>query len=233
MPRANRCIQTGCLYHLTHRCHNRKFLFRFAVTRNQYRARLRDAVRQFRVNLLNYCITSNHTHLLAEARTPTVISHMMQKLEGDFAQWYNRRKGRSGAFWGDRFHCTMVDGGEYVWSCLKYIDLNMVRAGAVSHPDQWRWCGYDELVGRRQRYRLLNLECVLKWLGGTDRQAFVSQYQAAIEQALVQQDLARDPIWTEGIAVGGRTFIEKATGKVRNRVRIEQVEVAPGILDRS
>ncbi len=57
----------------------------------------------------------------------------------------------------------------------------------------------------------------------------MSEYQAAIEQALVQQDLARDPIWTEGIAVGSRTFIEKATGKVRNRVRIEQVEVAPGI----
>ena len=67
---------------------------------------------------------------------------------------------------------------------------------------------------------MLSLECVLKWLGGTDRLACVSEYQAAIEQALVQQDLARDPIWTEGIAVGGRTFIEKATGKVRNRVRI-------------
>ena len=229
MPRSNRYMQAGCLYHLTHRCHNRKFLFRFGVTRNEYRTRLRDAIRRFRVSLLNYSITCNHTHLLAEARTPTLLSHMMHKLEGEFAQWYNRRKDRSGAFWGDRFHCTMVDGGEYVWHCLRYIDLNMVRAGAVSHPGQWRWCGYDELIGRRQRYRLLDLECILKWVGGADRQSFSSQYRDAIEQALVERELVRDPIWTESIAVGSRAFIEKVAWNVRNRVRLEKFAVASGL----
>jgi hypothetical protein len=36
---------------------------------------------------------------------------------------------------------------------MRYIDLNMVRAGVVTHPSAWAWCGYEELVGERQRYR--------------------------------------------------------------------------------
>ena len=98
MPRANRYFQAGCLYHLTHRCHDRKFLFRFGVVRTEYRKRLRQALKLYGVSLLAYCITSNHTHLLAEAPNETTLSRMMQKLEGEFAEWYNLRKRRTGAF---------------------------------------------------------------------------------------------------------------------------------------
>ena len=52
MPRANRYIQPGCLYHLTHRCHDRRFLFRFARDRNEYRKRLRASLKQSPVSLL-------------------------------------------------------------------------------------------------------------------------------------------------------------------------------------
>ena len=92
MPRANRYIQPGCLYHLTHRCHDRRFLFRFARDRNEYRKRLRASLKQSPVSLLAYCITSNHSHLLVEAGAPAGISRMMQRLEGEFAEWYNWRK---------------------------------------------------------------------------------------------------------------------------------------------
>ncbi len=229
MPRANRTIQPGCLYHLTHRCHDRKFLLRFGTTRDRYRERLRAAVKEFRVPLLDYCLTSNHTHLLAEAPVPRAISRMMQKLEGEFAQWYNGRGGRSGAFWEDRYHCTLVDSGEYAWNCLRYIDMNMVRAGVVSHPSQWRWCGYDELTGRRQRYRLLDLDCVSKWLGGMDRPTLFREYRQAIERAIEDRDLARNPIWTEGLAVGSREFIGQVCGRIRNRARFRMDEVTAGI----
>jgi len=68
----------------------------------------------------------------------------------------NLRKKWHGAFWNERYHATMIDGGDYLWTCLKYIDLNMVRAGVVSHPREWNWTGYEELVGERKRYRLID-----------------------------------------------------------------------------
>jgi len=86
----------------------------------------------------------------------------MQKLEGECAGWYNLRKRHSGAFWSDRYYCTLVDGGTYTCNCMKYINLNMVHARVVHHPSEWRWCGYDELIGIRQGYRLLDLDSVVK-----------------------------------------------------------------------
>lgn len=228
MPRANRYLLPDCLYHLTHRCHDRKFLFRFAVTRSEYRKRLRAAVSEFRVSLLNYCITSNHTHLLAEAPSEKAVSGMMQKLEGEFAEWYNLRKSRRGAFWTDRYHCTLVDGGEYAWNCVKYIDLNMVRAGVVRHPSEWAWCGHDELVGRRSRYRLLDMGAVLRWLGVTERATFIQEYLRDIEQTIRLGELERDPIWTESVALGSEAFVDQVSTKI-NRTRLERSESREGL----
>ena len=98
MPRANRFQQPGMICHLTHRCHNGSFLFRFARDRSEYRERLRQASRQFKVSLLDYSLTSNHTHEVAIESCSGGISRMMQKLEGDFASSFNRRKHRSGSF---------------------------------------------------------------------------------------------------------------------------------------
>lgn len=132
--------------HLTHRCHNRAFLFKFARDRSEYRERLRLVSRYFGVSLLNYSLTSNHTHeAVIESRTGGICG-MMQKLEGDFAGFYNRRKRRSGSFWEDRYHCTTVEDGEHPWNCIQYVDLNMVRAGVVSHPRDWGWYGFLLIV---------------------------------------------------------------------------------------
>jgi len=52
MPRANRYILPGRIYHLTHRCHDRQFLFRFAKDRDGYRRRLREAIGSVGASLL-------------------------------------------------------------------------------------------------------------------------------------------------------------------------------------
>ena len=164
MPRANRYIVAGHAYHVTHRCHNRSFLFRFGRDRAEYRRRLRLSLKPFGVDLLTYSITSNHTHLLLYAEATEALSGLMQKLEGEFAEHYNIRKQRSGAFWSGRYHATMVESGAHLWNCMKYVDMNMVRAGVVSHPREWEWCGYHELVGKRKRYRLVSQEKLLHLL---------------------------------------------------------------------
>lgn len=78
-------------------------------------------------------------------------------MAGEFARAYNRRKERMNAFWGE-FHATVVEEGDYLWRCLCYIELNMVRCGKVAHPQDWEWLGYPEIMGQRQRYRLMDLE---------------------------------------------------------------------------
>ncbi len=165
MPRSNRYILPGFIYHRTHRCHNRKFLLKCRLDRIEYCTRLRDAVHEYRISLLDFSVTSNHVHMAAMCRRIADLSQFMQQLEDEFADYYNLRKHRSGSFWGERFHSTMIDGGDHLWNCLRYIDQNMVRAGIVRHPMDWPWCGYNEIVGKRQHFRLLDIDCLVEMLG--------------------------------------------------------------------
>jgi Transposase IS200 like len=79
-------------------------------------------------------VTSNHIHLLVRDTGSTVIAQSMQLVAGCTAQEYNRCKERQGAFWEDRYHATAIEIEEHRHRCLVYIDLNMARAGVVSHP---------------------------------------------------------------------------------------------------
>ena len=129
MPRAHRLQVQGGIFHLTHRCHNRAFLLKFARDRDAYRARMRDKLRQFDLSLLDYCLTCNHVHLVVDAPAKPEVSGFMREVAGEFARQYHRRQGRINAVWGDNFHATLVDSGRYLWRCLRYVELNMVRCG--------------------------------------------------------------------------------------------------------
>ena len=231
MPRASRYIIPGQTYHVTQRCHNRVFLLKFAKDRDRYIEMLNERLSTYSVALFNFCITSNHVHLLIKdtrSGVPSNIPAFMNSLAGDFAQYYNLRKQRSGSFWGDRYHATMVDGGEHLFRCLRYIDLNMVRAGVVQHPEHWAWTGYHELVGKRKRYGMLDHKRLLACLQQTDLKGFVDNYEAAIDQALQSKELMRETMWTQNIAVGSQPYVEMLAPKVRNRMMVKRLPASTG-----
>jgi putative transposase len=56
------------------------------------------------------------------------LSEYVKEIKQGFSRFYNRRHGRKGFFWSDRFKSVIVDNGETLINCLAYIDLNAVRA---------------------------------------------------------------------------------------------------------
>ncbi|MBX3733700.1 MAG: chemotaxis protein CheW [Verrucomicrobiae bacterium] len=71
------------------------------------------------------------------------VSGYMQRLKQRFTQWFNRRVGRRGVLWEERFRSVLVEGeGDPLSTMAAYIDLNPVRAGLVEDPMDYRWCGY-------------------------------------------------------------------------------------------
>ena len=78
------------------------------------------------------------------------LSQFMKVLKQRFTQWFNKRQGRKGTLWEDRFKSVIVEDGYAARVMAAYIDLNPVRAGMVAKPEQYRWCGYAEaLAGKR------------------------------------------------------------------------------------
>jgi putative transposase len=149
----------------------------------------------------------------------------MRNAAGEFARAYNRRHGRMNAFWGDNFHGTLVEEGRYLWHCLCYVELNRVRCGVVSHPQEWEWVGYHEIMGRRQRCRLLDLDRLCWRLATDDIEEVRSNLEAALADAIARGELKREPIWTESLAVGSGQFVERTKPMVLSRRETQIVEI--------
>ncbi len=64
MARAHRHFVSGHIWHITHRCHKREFLLKFAKDRHRYLQWLYEARKRYGLVIFNYTVTSNHIHLL-------------------------------------------------------------------------------------------------------------------------------------------------------------------------
>ncbi|MDZ4199606.1 MAG: hypothetical protein U1E27_10030, partial [Kiritimatiellia bacterium] len=82
------------------------------------------------------------------------VSEFLKTLKQRFTMWYNHREKRHGTLWEDRFKSILVEGrGHALATMAAYIDLNAVRAGLVSDPKDYRYCGYGEAVAGNKNVR--------------------------------------------------------------------------------
>ena len=208
MPRANRYFLPGHVWHITHRCHEREFLLKFARDRTRYLRWLFEARKRHGLCVLNYVVTSNHIHLLVRDQGSGEIAQSMQLIAGRTAQQYNVRKARQGAFWQDRYHATAIETNEHLHRCLVYIDLNMVRAGVVQHPSEWEHGGYRELQDPPARYRIVDLDAVSALCGFPDLSRFQSEHRIWVDETLASRRDRQDDQWSQSIAVGSARYVE-------------------------
>ena len=103
--------------------------------------------------------------MVNDNRDREAIPRSIQLIAGRTGQEYNLRKKRKGAYWKDRYHATTVETDAHLIQCLVYMDMNMVRAGAVGHPAEWPHCGYSEILNPRKRYALIDYEGLKTLLG--------------------------------------------------------------------
>ena len=181
------------------------------------------------MTILNYMVTSNHVHLLVfDTGKREVIPRSMQLVAGRTGQEYNKRKNRKGAYWEDRYHATAVESGEHLARCMAYIDTNMVRAGVVRHPSMWSFSGYNEIQNPRRKNVLINYEKLQLLIGAGSYDQFKSNHRGWVEEYLGDGAQGRQDEWTDSIAVGSKSFIEKVKSllgfKAKGRDVIEDGE---------
>jgi putative transposase len=224
MPRAHRVFVPGHVWHITHRCHQRDFLLNAQLDRRNWLHWLFEARKRYGVCVLNYVVTRNHVHLLVRDRGQGEIAAAMQLIAGCTGQAYNERKSRLGAFWQDRYHATAVETEGHLLRCIAYIDLNMVRAGAVRHPREWPESGYAEMLRAPQRYRILDIS-MLGRLARCDtpeelRAGWIMRTERALDERPARR---REPAWTESLAVGGEAFLCEVKRSLGPRATKRQV----------
>ena len=209
MPRARRHFIPGHVWHITHRCHKKEFLLRFAKDRRRWLHWLFEAKKRYGLVILDFMVTSNHIHLIVvDDGSVDVISRSMQLVASRTGQEYNQRKNRKGAFWEDRYHATAIERDDHLFRCIVYLDLNMVRAGVVSHPSEWEFGGYNEIQNPRRRYSLINYRRLLQLLGLQTLEELKESHSSWVEEAVRNDSHGRESAWVQSVAVGSRAFVE-------------------------
>ena len=117
------------------------------------------------VQILAYCFMRNHVHLVLQPTTESGLSWMMMRLNSEYGQAMQFRMKVSGHFWQARFKASVMDEA-YLWTVLRYVELNPVRAGAVTSADQWPWSSAGAHLGTTD------------WPEWLEREPFVSRYTA-------------------------------------------------------
>lgn len=104
---------------------------------------LREAKTKHPCFIYSYCLMPNHFHLLIEPKKESSnISLLIKLLGAKYVHYVNRKYKRSGTLWEGRFKSSLIDRESYFLSCLRYIEMNPVRAGLVSTPELYRWSSY-------------------------------------------------------------------------------------------
>ena len=147
MARMSRLAVAGYPHHLIQRGNNRAAIFLDDEDRARYLGLLRAAATAAGVALHAYVLMTNHVHLLATPAAGDALSRMMQALGRNYVGWFNHRHGRSGTLWEGRFRSGLVEGDAHLLGCMRYIELNPVRAGIVRAPADYRWSSARHHLG--------------------------------------------------------------------------------------
>lgn len=138
MARLARAVIPGIPYHLTHRGNRRGEIFFTDDDRQCYLSELGEAAARFGLRIWGWCLMSNHVHLVAVPGDARALARTIGLAHARHARRINSPRGWTGHLWANRFFSTALDEG-HLWTAIRYVELNPVRAGLVARAEDWPW----------------------------------------------------------------------------------------------
>ena len=143
MARKPRFQLAGIPQHIVQRGNNREPCFFSEDDYFRYLDDLKEAAEKNHIAIHAYVLMTNHVHILATPGKSFGLSHMMQDLGRKYVRYINHTYRRTGTLWEGRYKASLVDSEQYLLTCMRYIELNPVRAVMVSHPGEYQWSSYS------------------------------------------------------------------------------------------
>jgi len=123
---------------ITQRGNARRFILAKDTDRMVYLDLLQQGMQRHKVELMGYCLMSNHVHLVAVPQTKDALARTMKQTHGRFAGYWNAANHSSGHVWQGRYYSCPLDE-PHLWEALRYTELNPVRACLVKAAQDWPW----------------------------------------------------------------------------------------------
>lgn len=155
MPRHSRIVVPGHPVHVIQRGHNRLACFFEDNDFHCYLHWLERLARDTGCEVHAYVLMTNHVHLVVTPYTQESLASFMKALNQRYVAYINRTQGRSGTLWEGRFRSCLLHDNRYFLTCMRYVELNPVRAGMVRHPHDYCWSSYQANAEGKQDGRIV------------------------------------------------------------------------------
>jgi len=218
MARLPRLTAPGLPHHLIQRGNNRQSIFVDEVDCVRYLDDLAELAALHGLAIHGYVLMPNHVHLLATPAAGDTLALVMQSLGRRYVRWFNVRHGRTGTLWEGRYRSAVVETDRYLLACMRYIEMNPVRAGLVDAPSAYRWSSHRHQLG--QAVDPLITEHAVYWaLGNTPFERQLA-YRRLFEQGLPDGETeAIREATHRGWALGERDFLDEIAVKAGRRTK--------------
>jgi putative transposase len=147
MPRVARGLADGHIYHIINRGNGRQQVFHGEGDYRSFVELMEQAGERHPVGLLAWCLMPNHFHLLVRPEQASDLSKWMQWLMTSHVRRYHQYHRTSGHVWQGRFKSFIVQEDKHLFTVIRYIEANPVRAGLAPSARDWRWSSHRGRTG--------------------------------------------------------------------------------------
>jgi putative transposase len=157
MPRKARIVLEDVPHHITQCGNNQQYVFFVDDDRMAYLELLKEHSQKFGLDLLAYCLMTNHVHIIAIPRRPDSLSKAIGRTHLRYTQYVNWLHKRSGHLWQNRFFSCPVHG-KYLWKTIQYVENNPVRAGIVADAGDYKYSSAAAHISCRDPQLVVNMD---------------------------------------------------------------------------
>lgn len=215
--RQPRFVLPGQPQHVIQRGNNRSEIFCARTDYELFLQKLKDAADKQQCEIHAYVLMTNHVHLLVTPQHEQGIAKMMQTLGRYYVQYFNYCYQRTGSLWEGRYRASLIDSEQYLFTCMRYIELNPVRAEMVEHPSEYPWSSYNHTAAGKAD-ELLTMHSLYRQLGATakaQQAAYRELFKGHIDDKTLDEiRSATNKAWV----LGNDRFKARIAGQLARRI---------------
>ena len=140
MARRPRSALPDGIFHVTTRGVDKCAIYHEDADQLFFLRLVRSVTRRYDWEFYALCLMGNHYHFVVHAARE-LLSPGMHRLNGIYAQAFNKKYGRTGHLFGDRFATRVIEDEDYLAEACRYVINNPVRAGLCERASDWPWNG--------------------------------------------------------------------------------------------
>jgi len=146
MPRNPRKNIESRYWHVMVQGIGKEYVFPDDDSKGYYLASLQKAQEKINAKIIAFCVMSNHAHILLYVENTKMLSNYMNKVNSNYAMYYNRVNKRAGYVFRDRFRGEAIGDTRYLVNCAAYIQNNPINAGVVEKAEDYKHTSYTNYL---------------------------------------------------------------------------------------